>query len=211
MALFLNGKKLLNSLVIDGDTGDKRFWILNPDESDAMANVSSQSQANYTGSFVPYLSKINNDDFANDAKPVMGRKQSFGGSSLACIYRTGYQLGGVIIYKLIKGGTYKKLYVNVQVTSYGTSYPRASLTLSNQLSFSGTGVPSSNLKGITLVDTSKTPAQINSQEGVVINSTDSGLLSAQVVEVDVSAINEDFYVGFWNCDRNIAIRSIYLE
>lgn len=211
MALFLNGEKLLNSLVIDGYTGDKRFWILNPDESDAMANVTSQSQANYTSSFVPYLSKINQDDFSNDAKPVMGRKQSFGGSSLACIYRTGYQLGGAIIYKIIKGGTYKKLYVNVQVTSYGTSYPRASLTLSNQVSFSNTGVPSSNIKHIILADTSKTPAQINSQTGVTINSTDSGLLSAQVVEVDVSAINEDFYIGFWNCDRNITIRSIYLE
>lgn len=141
----------------------------------------------------------------------MGRKQSFGGSSLACIYRTGYQIGGAIIYKIIKGGTYKKLYVNVQVTSYGTALPRASLTLSTVMSFASSGVPSTNIKEIILVDTSKTPTQINSQEGVVINSTNSGLLSAQVVEVDVSDIDEDFYVGFWNCDRNITIRSIYLE
>lgn len=209
MALFLNGKKLLNSLVIDGDTGDKKLWILNPDESDAMVNVTSQSQVDYMAAFIPFISKIKED--SSKGTPVMGRKQLFGGSSLACIYRTGYQVGAVIFPKLVKSGTYKKLYVNVQVTYYGTGYPRASLTLSRAMGFSSGGTPTGIIKEIILVDTSKTPAQINSQTGVAINSTDSGLLSAQVVEVDVSEINEDFYVGFWNCDRNIAIRSIYLE
>ena len=209
MALFLNGKKLLNSLVIDGDTGDKKFWILNPDVSDTVANVSSQTQSDFTAAFVPYISKIKQD--SSYGFPIMGRKQSFGGSSLACAFRCGYQVGSVIFPILVKCGIYKKLYVNVQVTYYGTGYPRAGLSLSREIGFTSEGTITGVIKGVTLVDTSKTPAQINSQTGVVIHSTDSGSLSAQVVEVDVSEINEDFYVGFWNCDRDVTIRSIYLE
>lgn len=212
MALYVNGKKVVNSLVVDGHTWDSRLWILNPTDTDAAAAVSSQTQANYMSSFVSYISKINQDDLSNDSRPIMGRKQIFNGSSQACAFRGGYQIGGVIFSQKVVGSRYKKLYIYVQVTAYGTgTFQRAYITLSDIMGFLSDGRPSSIIKSVILVDSSKTPAEINSQTDVVISSTNSSLLSAQVVEIDISEINEDFYIGFWNCDRNIAIRSIYLE
>ena len=50
----------------------------------------------------------------------------------------------------------------------------------------------------------------NSQEGIVINCVNK-TLAAQIVEIDISDIEVDFYFGIWNCDRNVKIRSIYCE
>ena len=209
MALYLGGKKIVNSLVVDGRVNPERLYILDPDKADEQAGISTQTQGTGMASFIPYISKIQND--ATMGTPNMGGKQTFGGSSQACIFRNGYEVGGVQCVQKIPHGVYKKLYVNCQVTAYGTGWIKAYLSLSRSLGFTSSGTASNTIKSIILVDNDKTSTEINNQTGVVINSTNSSLLSAQVVEVDVSAITQDFYFGFWNCDRNIAIRSIYLE
>jgi hypothetical protein len=142
----------------------------------------------------------------------MGGSGSFNGSTLAVIQRGGYEVGGFFCSGKIPHGIYSKLYVYAQVTASSSgSYIRAKMCLSSALSFTSSGTPDNVLKTITLVDASMTSSDINAQTGVTINSTDPALLSAQVVEVDISDLTQDFYIGFWNCDRILMIRSIYLE
>lgn len=205
MALFLNGKQLLNSLVVDGKTVN-RYYILDPEVSDALYSSSSSSGMS---AYIPYTAKIKTD--ASDGTPEMGAYTTFGGSSKAVIRRVGYQIGSVFCGTKIKGGKYKKLYMECEVLSYSGSYYQAVVVLTSNKNVSSDAVPSDVIKTVYLASAYKTVEQINNQEGVVINSTNNLLLSAQTVEVDISNITQDFYFAFWNCDRTVQFRSIYLE
>lgn len=184
---------------------ENKYWVLNPDVSDVMGSFSPTQNARY---FFPYVCKIHNNATRN---MVTSENITFDGSSKACVYRDGYEIGCFFYGLKIPKHKYQKLYVECQVTASGTGWKQAHIVLTRDMSYTSDAVPSNTIKDIALVDDSMTASQINSQTGVIINSTDSTLLSAQTVEVDVSGIEEDFYIAFWNCDRRLALRRIYLE
>jgi len=184
-----------------------RFWVLNPDMSDAINAVSYTPKY---AAYAPYVYKINNN--ANSGLPNMCGTSTFNGTSQAVVYRNGYEVGGMHFAIQIPHNTYKKLYAYVEVTAYGTgTWRQAYLTCSSSMALGTNGIPSSTIKSVILASGDYTSAQINAQSGVVINSTNNLLLSAQVVEIDVSGFTTDWYFGCWNCDRGIGIRSVYLE
>ena len=188
-------------------TGAQRLYIVDPE---ALDNINNHGSALYTYT-LPYFSKINNDVNTSNSVVKCNEMQSFDGRNVICLFRGGQEIGGAKINIRIPSGIYQKLYVNVMVTAYETAQPLAYLQLSTSMSLSSNGLGDDVIKNIILVSWAKTTEQINGQSGVKINSTDPLLLSAQTVEIDISAITSDFYFGFWNKDRNIAIRSVYAE
>ena len=205
MALYVNGKKVVNSLIVDGKTVN-RYYILDPEVSEALYSSSSSSGMS---AYIPYTAKVKAD--ASGGTPEMGAYTTFGGSYKAVIRRVGYQVGSVFCGSKIKGGKYKKLYMECEVLSYSGSWYQAVVVLTPTKTVSSDAIPTGAIKTIYLASADKTVEQINSQTGVVINSTNNLLLSAQTVEVDISNITQDFYFAFWNCDRTVQFRSIYLE
>lgn len=202
-------EEMVDAITAIETNSQDRLWILNPDIMDQMYNATG-NPTNTNIQYLPYVSKIKNN--ATNSTWNGYSRQSFNSVSNVCVvYRGGYEVGGMQIPIKIPGSTYSKLSVYVQVTSYGSGWPQAHIVLTNTLGINNDGTISSGLlKSITLVNSGTSDSAINSQTGVVINSVNK-LLSAQVVEVDISNIDEDFYIGFWNCDRNIYIRSIYLD
>lgn len=127
-----------------------------------------------------------------------------------CWFRNGYGVTTNIILKKISAGAYRKLYVKAKVWMYGSGWRQAKVFLARSVAMSG-NQPSTAFKTIVLASQDYTSAQINAQTGVVINSTSNNELAYQTVEIDISDVNEDFYVGFWNCDLYMYITDIYLE
>lgn len=127
-----------------------------------------------------------------------------------CWYRNGYGVTVNIILTQISAGMYKKLCIKARVWEYGSGWQQAKLFLSRSVEMSG-NQPTTAFKTIVLASQDYTPAQINAQTGVVIHSEANNALAYQLVEIDISDVNEDFYVGFWNCDLYMYITDIYLE
>ena len=128
------------------------------------------------------------------------------------IYRTGYYTGGFIFGARIPAGQYSKIYVDIQVTQYGTGWRQCKLYLADRYDLASSGDASGTiLKTVWFASQDKTSAQINAQDGVVINSSSPYTLSRQTVEIDISSIISDFYIGFFNCDLNISVYNLYLE
>lgn len=127
-----------------------------------------------------------------------------------CWYRNGYGVTTNIIITKISAGLYRKLYVKARVWVYGSGWQQAKVFLSRSVAMSD-NQPSTAFKTVVLASQDYTPEQINAQAGVVINSTVNNQLAYQTVEIDISGVNEDFYVGFWNCDLYMYITDIYLE
>lgn len=148
---------------------------------------------------IPYASQYQLNNFGTSTQD--GRQ---------CWFRNGYGVTTNIIITKISAGTYKKLYVKTRVWVYGSGWQQAKIFLSRSIAMSG-NQPSTAFKTVILASQDYTPEQINAQTGVVINSTVNNQLAYQTVEIDISGVNEDFYVGFWNCDLNMYITDIYLE
>lgn len=127
-----------------------------------------------------------------------------------CWYRNGYGVTTNIILTKIGAGLYKKLCFKTRVWVYGSGWQQAKVFLARSVEMSG-NQPTTAFKTVVLASQDYTPEQINTQAGVVINSTANNQLAYQTVEIDISDVNEDFYVGFWNCDLNMYITDIYLE
>lgn len=127
-----------------------------------------------------------------------------------CWFRNGYGVTTDIIITKISAGVYRKLYVKARVWVYGSGWQQAKVFLARSVAMSN-NQPSTAFKTVVLASQDYTSEQINAQAGVVINSTVNNQLDYQTVEIDISGVNEDFYVGFWNCDLNMYITDIYLE
>lgn len=127
-----------------------------------------------------------------------------------CWFRDGWGVTTNIIITKISAGLYRKLYIKARVWVYGPGWQHAKVFLARSVAMSG-NQPSTAFKTVVLASQDYTSEQINAQAGVVINSTANNQLAYQTVEIDISDVNEDFYVGFWNCDLNMYITDIYLE
>lgn len=194
-----------------GGSGTQRLYLLDPDVSDELYDITNAGQvSSLIRTFAPFVAKINNNN--QSGYPEMGYWGAYGGQGNKCVLRrNGVEIGAVFIGHKIPHGVYSTLYVNCEVIAYNNGYQHAEIWLSPDGSLDAYCRPGTSLKTVTLVDKDKTAAEINAQTGVVITSTDPLLLSAQTVEIDISNISQDFYFAFWNCDRTVQIRSIYLE
>lgn len=182
-----------------------RFWVLNPEP----LNNSHFSEFNKGKSYVAYSASTN---YSSADTPVCNGTTTFNGTTQPVIYRTGKGIGTIYFLNKIPHGFYKKLFVECEITADGTSYINSRIILANtDMILDENLMPENRIKEIFLVASNKTVEEINNQDGVTINSTDNLLLDAQTVEIDVSDINEDYYITVMNCDRKLAIRSIYLE
>lgn len=199
-----------NSKQLSVPGSSPRLWILNPDASQALYDCLKNSDK-YC--YVPYVFRAASGRSAGTFK--VNGKSTFNGNSICCIQRNGTEVGGAIFAIKIPKRIYKKLYVEVEVTSATyTGWMKAYVSFCKSINMHTDGYPNDVFPGtkVTLVDDAATSEVINSQPGVKINSTDPLLLSAQTVEIDIpNTVDQDFYVGFYNCDRTITFRSIYLE
>ena len=128
------------------------------------------------------------------------------------VHRSGYYTGGFEFSTRIQAGAFSKLYIDTKITQYGPGWRQAKVYLSTKYGLaSGGDSVGGVIKTVWLATQDMTPEQINSQEGVVINSTGSYSLSRQTVEIDISSISDDFFIGFFNCDLNIWVYNIYVE
>ena len=180
-----------------------RLYILDPDIMDSMYDSPHSSGL----ACIPYVGVTQNSS-SGFSCPV---SSSFGNLSNVCVVsRGGYQVGGMTIGRKIQAKTYQKMYVNIQVGADGTGWPVAQIVLTSVPKVASNGQIPNGIKSFWLVNRDMTDAEINSQEGIVINCVNK-TLAAQIVEIDISDIEVDFYFGIWNCDRNVKIRSIYCE
>ena len=117
----------------------------------------------------------------------------------------------VTLFKAIPAdATSIEIDVGITTSTYG-QYNNSHIFLSTgKIPVSMTGAGGTVLKNYvtTMYGSTYTPAVINSQEGLTINSTNQYILSRQTVKIDVSGINEDCYISFHTCDCNMYIRSI---
>lgn len=207
---FTGIKSKLNTLYDNIDNIDSKLWILNPEVSDSILTANASQVNSALRSFVGFSSTIKDNTTAGF--PEMGYYGAYGGiGNKGVIRRNGNNFGIVFVGPIIPHGKYDKLYVDCEVLAYGTGYQAAHIYLCEDKAVNEYIQPSNSLKSVILVNQSMTSEEINSQEGVVINSTDPLLLAHQTVEIDISNIDKDFYFAFWNCERTVQIRSIYCE
>ena len=188
-----------------GATGsDSTLWLLDP-----VINASMLQQTYTGGAFVNALHKVRENQSNGIAN--LFTTVSFGGTTEPVINRIGNNLGGLVITTKIPGGLYKTLHFECMVTQLlDTKWRNATIQILPSVNIGSYGQADNPIKSVILADVVWTVEQINGQTGVVINSTANNTLSAQTVEVDVSTISSDFYVGFYNCDLSVYVRSVYL-
>lgn len=207
---FTSIKSKLTTLYNNIENIDSKLWILNPDVTDSILTDNATQVSNGLRSFVSYSSIIKDNQTSGYAE--MGYYGAYGGlGNYGIIRRNGNNFGIVFVGALIPHGKYEKIYVDCEVLAHGSGYQAATIYLCEDKAVNEYIQPSNRLKSVVLVNQNMTSEEINSQEGVVINSTDPYLLSHQVVEIDISDIDKDFYFAFWNCERTVQIRSIYCE
>ena len=111
---------------------------------------------------------------------------------------------------------YRKLYFDVEATGQGspwgpTYYNISGIYLRDAYGINGyynNSFTGAALKSVYLCYAAWTAEQINAQTGVVINSTSPYSLTRQIVEIDISDIDEDIWVGLHRCDNSTTFYSI---
>ncbi len=133
------------------------------------------------------------------------------GYSQYYIYRNGYSTTAWCLLPKIEAGKYSKLYLKVKVTHYSsTVYRKAWVELYTTLNFNQASGGSS-VKIFKLSDVNETVESLMAQEGITMDISSNVAVSTQMIEIDVSSIETDFYLGFYNCDLNMCIYEAYLE
>ena len=158
------------------------------------------------GTPLPYLFTTNETfDFTSLPRIILINSEYF------VFQRSSYGIATTYFSNLIESGKYKKLVCDVEVVAGEGSYKHADIVLTSELTTDAYSRPTNIIKDIILCSVDKTSAEINEQTGVTINSTTPTELARQIIEIDISDIDEDFYFGFWNCDETIRFVSIKLE
>lgn len=203
---------LNNEVVVNVSGGSvPRLYLADPSIVPDLLNSGTGDTLSYGAkgrSSIPYVYKVKN----GNTSAIFGAYGGTRNDSPYCVYRNGMEVAGFIIAHKVAGATYQKLCIECEVASYTSGGWRQSCAvLTNSLaSISSDGIVSGS-KTVYLASQDKTSAQINAQTGVVINSTSPYTLDKQTVEIDISGISTDFYVGFWNCDTNLYVYSVYVE
>lgn len=181
----------------------KDFFILDPDVLEDLGSVISHYNF---GTPLPYL-YTTNASFDSSVLP----KVILINSEYYAFQRSDYGISTTYFSNLIESGKYNKLICDVEVVAGEGSYKHADIVLTSELTTDAYSRPTNIIKDIILCSADKTSEEINEQTGVVINSITPTALTRQLVEIDISDINNDFYFGFWNCDEIIRFVSIKLE
>ena len=137
---------------------------------------------------------------------------SFDGATKSCLYRSSTDICGIIFTRKILSGEYTKLRIKCFVVGTSSTAQRAWLGLLPSCNFSnadGWFFESGGNRIIRLTDTDWTAADINAQQGVVINVSDNKNLAEQIVEITLP--QSDVFVALLNWNCNIYVREIYAE
>lgn len=200
---FTSIKNKLNYLYENIDNIAKDFFILDPDVLEDLGPITS----NYHFSTpLPYLYSTN-ASFDHTVLP----KIILINSEYYVFQRSDYGIATTYYSNLIEAGKYNKLICDVEVVPASGSYKHADIVLTSELTIDSVSRPTNIIKDFILCSADKTSEEINEQTGLVINSVTPTELTRQIIEIDISDINENFYFGFWNCDEIIRFVSIKLE
>ena len=107
---------------------------------------------------------------------------------------------------------YSRLFLDVYSTGRSGTYNTSTVWFRS--GYGVTGYYGGNYAGsnvrdaVTLTRYSGTADQTNSQAGVVISVTSMYTVPRQIVEVDISGITEDFYIGLHRCDNRTVLYGI---
>lgn len=200
---FTSIKNKLTYLYENIDNIAKDFFIIDPDVLEDLGSVLS----NYNfGTPLAYIYKTNTS-FDSSVLP----KIILINSDYYAFQRSDFGIATTYFSNLIVGGKYNKLICDVEVVDGSGSYKHADIVLTSELTVDSVSRPTNIIKDYILCSADKTSEEINEQTGIVINSVTPTELTRQIIEIDISDINEDFYFGFWNCDETIRFVSIKLE
>ena len=116
----------------------------------------------------------------------------------------------------IPGGAYRKLYADMSVDqeSAQLEYNRWSITLNSTGILTGEydgNYQGTNFKKFVLVHADWTPAQINSQQDIIINSTDQRNLARQTIVMNIGDISSDFWICTHMCQAGARIWNLYAD
>lgn len=144
---------------------------------------------------------------------------TFDGVSAHCLHRKKNDVGSIFFLPKVEAGKYSKLKLDIAITNSNTGQWTGSyIAFLSAIEFQSTdkgwiSQDSQNKckNSVYLAGMQKTTAWINAQTGVVINSTDGLNLAAQTVEIGISDVTDDFYVGFVSWWDEPYIRKMWLE
>ena len=196
-------------------------YIISPEWLDKFGTVGDSSAINYyhwrqayAVYIGPILYKLKNYNSTDVFKVQYDFVDRDSGNTTHCLYRGGYNIIGGIYMSQIEPGKFDKLVIKTEV-AYDSNWhgdPFAEIVLCRDFGFNSSSQPGANrINSVILATVNKTAAWINGQSGVTINCTTPGQLSPQTVTIDLSSINEAFYVGFDSYDCITRIRDMHLE
>lgn len=127
------------------------------------------------------------------------------GVSTPCIKRSPAYYAGYISFAQSVPADANKLFVQIQYQEQSSNYGRnGQLVLGTVFDIGETA-----LRAIHFVNSSMTVEAINSQTGVTINSTNNKSLPMQIVEIDISDLNYDLYLRFYDTNANPILAGIW--
>lgn len=189
--------------------GSDRFYIIDPNILDNVYANARVEDGSFTSSAICQARQKHGRDWTF-------LTFQFGNTDKVCLAQTDKinSNSGMYLPIKIQPGQYSKAYIELAVPESGGQYSGLWFELFPTAGFKSGNVPgdpSEYLVQVSIASGYTTSEAINSQPGVKINNVNNTTLDAQTVEIDLSGVDEPFYVGFHQFGNITYIRSIYLE
>lgn len=179
-------------------TNTGTHYILNPAWSRQVAASLGSGRLYQLASYIGYVSGSSNYNYSVANFNVDG-------VSTPCIKRSPAYYDGYISFAQPVPADASKLFVEIQYQEQSSNYGRnGQLVLGTAFNIGDTAI-----KTIHFVNSAMTVEAINSQTGVTINSTNNKSLSMQIVEIDISDLNYDLYLRFYDTNANPVLAGIW--
>lgn len=188
---------------VSGGGSSSQLYLVSADELD------DYNATNYKEGGLPFAGVMAR--YSSSPLFTVG-SNTFDGNTKPCLYRAYTDICGIIFTRKIPSGMYSKLYIKGIVTGTSATNQRAWLGLLSSCNFAsadGWFFEGDGNTVIRLIDTDWTPADINAQQGVVINVSDNKNLPEQTVEITLP--QTDVFIALLNWKCNIYVRELYLE
>lgn len=189
---------------ITGKSAESPFYILNPAVMDSVAAISPHIATGGTSSsdlykfatlsFAPFVTKINKISSSNAQYYWGCSKSTYNNIADTAVFgRYGYDRSGLIFTTKIPGATYATLHIRYEITSGAFIDGHLQLYLQNALGFSASDVVPDETHTIYTELLAETTIADNEKV------------------IDVSDINDDFYICFVDWSGFTKFRGIWLE
>lgn len=179
-------------------TNTGTHYILNPAWSRQVSGSLGSGRLYQLASYIAYVVGSSSYNYAVANFTVDG-------VSTPCIKRSPAYYSGYISFAQPVPSDASKLFVQIQYQEQSSNYGRnGNLVLGTVFDIGETAI-----KTIHFVNSSMTVEEINSQTGVTINSTNNKSLSMQIVEIDISELNYDLYLRFYDANANPILAGIW--